>query len=145
MADYHDAGEEYRKELELLKSEGIKNSPLRREYEMKVRDLRNVETRMLKDGYSRHEIAVELHRLRRVIGEEYKKAAPPLFREYIYWATECKYGDPLGPDYEMLRKTKSDEEIIASAVRPIADLDDRLTLDGFISWMAHTYHGRCLF
>ena len=133
MVNYH-TEDEFERELALLKSEGIKNSPLRREYEMKVRSLRNVEMRMRKDGYSTHEIAVELHRLRRTIGEEYKKAAPPLFCEYIYWATQRKYGDPLGPDYETLSKTKSDEEIIASSVRPIANLDTRLTVDGFVQW-----------
>ena len=133
MDDFCAEGE-FEKELDLLKSEGIKDSLLRREYEMKVRDLRDVERRMREDGYSTHEIAVELHRLRRSIGEEYKKAAPVLFRKYIYWATQRKYGDPLGPDYKTLSKTKSDEEIIASAVRPIADLDTRLTLDGFVQW-----------
>ena len=133
MIDYP-TEDEFERELALLKSEGIKDSPLRREYERKVRDLRIVEMRMREDKRSTHEIAVELHRMRRAIGEEYKKAAPSLFCEYIYWATQRKYGDPLGPDYETLSKTKTDEEIIESAVRPIADLDTRLTLGGFTEW-----------
>ena len=41
--------------------------------------------------------------------------------------------------YGQLRKVKTPEEIIASATRPIADLDQRLTLDGFIRWFEHFY------
>ncbi len=57
-----------------------------------------------------------------------------MFREYIYEATATKYGDPLGPTYEMLRAHKTCEQIIESASRPIEDLDDRLTLEGFLQW-----------
>ncbi len=39
-----------------------------------------------------------------------------------------KYGDPPGPTYEALRKTKSDRQIIESASRPIEYPDDGLTL-----------------
>ena len=80
------------------------------------------------------EIARQMHERRRELGKRYKEAAPPLFREYIYAATAAKYGDPLGPTFEMLRKKKSCREIIDSAFRPIRDLDDRLTLEGFRSW-----------
>ena len=48
----------------------------------------------------------EMHEKRRELGRLYKEAAPPLFREYIYEATAAKYGDPLGPTYEMLREKK---------------------------------------
>ena len=75
-----------------------------------------------------------MHEQRRTLGMEYKEAAPPLFREYIYAATEQKYGDPLGPTFEMLRQTKTLAQIIASASRPIEDLDNRLTMDGFRKW-----------
>lgn len=63
--------------------------------------------------------------------QEYAKknewAAPPLFRENIDAATAEKYGDPPGPTYEALRKTKSGRQIIESASRPIEYPDDRLT------------------
>ena len=50
-----------------------------------------------------------------------------MFRENIDASTEEKYGDPPGPTYEALRKTKSDRQIIESASRPIEYPDDRLT------------------
>lgn len=50
--------------------------------------------------------------------------------DYIYAATAAKYGDPLGPTYDMLRRTKNCREIIESASRPIENLDKRLTFDG---------------
>ena len=87
------------------------------------------------------EFEKEWRRLRRggvktsALRREYEqKVAAPLFREYIYAATAAKYGDPLGPTFDMLRQTKSCRQIIASASRPIADLDDRLTLEGFRAW-----------
>nr|WP_288944660.1 hypothetical protein [uncultured Roseburia sp.] len=36
--------------------------------------------------------------------------------------------------YDMLRRTKSCREIIESASRPIENLDNRLTFDGFRAW-----------
>ena len=54
--------------------------------------------------------------------------------DYIYAATAAKYGDPLGPAYDMLRRTKNCREIIESASRPIENLDKRLTFDGFQAW-----------
>lgn len=70
---------------------------------------------------------------------EYKLAAPPLFREYIYYATEKKYGDPLGPSYEELIKTRTNRQIIESASKPIENLDTRLTADGFREWFYNIY------
>ena len=58
----------------------------------------------------------------------------PLFREYIYAATKARYGDPLGPTFEMLCKTKSYRQIIDSAARPIENLDNRLTLEDSRAW-----------
>ena len=69
----------------------------------------------------------------------YKDSAPPLFLEYIWYATAQKYGDPLGPDYESLRSRKTLEQIIESASRPIEDLNNRLTLDGFKRWFEEQY------
>ncbi len=57
-----------------------------------------------------------------------------LFREYIYAATAAKYGDLLGPTFKMLLEKKSFEQIIESASRPIENLNNRLTLEGFKQW-----------
>ena len=54
--------------------------------------------------------------------------------EYIYAATAAKYGDPLGPDYESLRRRKSCAEVIEAAARPIKNLDERITIEGFREW-----------
>ena len=80
------------------------------------------------------EIAYTLHNKRREIGKVYKEAAPPLLQEYIYVATANKYGDPLGPTFEQLAERKTYAEIIESSSRPIEDLDNRLTVDGFVEW-----------
>lgn len=63
-----------------------------------------------------------MHSKRRELGRQFKEAAPPLFREYIYTATAAKYGDALGPTFEMLREKKTFEQIIESASRPIENL-----------------------
>lgn len=112
---------EFQRELALLQQDGLKTNPMRLAYEEKVRGLQALKEELLAQGCPTEELA------------------PPLFRAYIYYATEQKYGDPLGPDYEQLRKGKTPEEIIASATRPIADLDQRLTLDGFIRWFEQVY------
>lgn len=125
---------EYELEWELLCEKGLKDSPLRQEYEEKVHALKTVPAKLRAEGYSEEQIARYMHEQRRTLGMEYKEAAPPLFREYIYAATEQKYGDPLGPTFEMLRQTKTLVQIIASASRPIEDLDNRLTMDGFRKW-----------
>ncbi len=126
--------EEFARELALLRENGLKNSPLRLEYETKVHALAALAQAMRAQGCGEAELARTLQEKRRALGAEYKRAAPPLLREYIYSATAQKYGDPLGPTYEALRERKTDREIIESAARPIRDLDDRLTVDGFIEW-----------
>ena len=129
---------EFEKELALIERMGLKTSPLRLEYEKKVHDLKLLPERLEAEGYSEDQIARAMHEKRRELGRRYKEAAPPLFREYIYEATAAKYGDPLGPTYEMLREKKTCKQIIESASRPIEDLDNRLTLDGFQQWyMTH--------
>ncbi len=125
---------EYEKELEEIRKLGLKDSPLRLAYEKEVHALRSVPQILASKGYSEEQIAQIMHEKRRELGRQYKDAAPPLFREYIFAATAAKYGDPLGPTYEMLRAKKTCWEIIESASRPIEDLDDRLTLDGFQRW-----------
>ena len=97
---------EFEKEIALIEKMGLKTSPLRLEYENKVHDLRSVPEKLKVEGFSEEQIARAMHDKRRELGRQYKEAAPPLFREYIYEATAAKYGDPLGPTYEMLREKR---------------------------------------
>lgn len=126
--------DEFEKEWQLLQKIGLKHSDLRREYEQKVSELQKLPQKLIAEGKNEEQIARIMHQTRREIGRQYKLASPPLFREYIYAATAKKYGDPLGPTFEMLCKTKSYQQIIESASRPIDDLDNRLTLEGFQAW-----------
>ena len=130
--------EAFQRELKLLAEMGLKDSVLRLEYEEKVRQLSEEAKHLLTSDLPEEEIAQTLHQRRRDIGKEYKEAAPPMFREYIYAATARKYGDPLGPTYEDLRKKKTPAQIIQSASRPIEDLNDRLTVEGFQQWYQRT-------
>ena len=126
--------DEFEREWQLIQERGLKDSALRREYERKVQELRGMPAVLLTEGKTEEQIARAMHEMRRELGRQYKLAAPPLLREYIYAATAAKYGDPLGPSFDALRRTKSCRQIIESAARPIEDLDDRLTLDGFRAW-----------
>ncbi len=129
---------EFEREIALIEKNGLKTSSLRLEYENKVHELRSMPEKLKEEGYSEDQIARTMHERRRELGRQYKEAAPPLFREYIYAATAAKYGDPLGPTYEMLREKKTCKQIIEFAARPIEDLDNRLTLNGFQQWyMTH--------
>ena len=132
---------EFEMETALIEKMGLKTSPLRMEYENKVYELRRIPEKLKAEGFSEDQIARAMHEKRRELGRQYKEAAPPLFREYIYEATAAKYGDPLGPTYEMLREKKTCKQIIESASRSIEDLDNRLTLDGFRQWYM-TYKNR---
>lgn len=125
---------EFEQEMALIAELGIKNNPLRLAYESNVRALKGLPDQLRAEGYTEEQIARVMHNKRRELGRRFKEAAPPLFREYIYAATAEKYGDPLGPTFEMLQKKKTCEQIIESASRPIADLDNRLTLEGFAKW-----------
>lgn len=131
--------DQFEKEYNELKVNGLKNNPLRLEYEQKVRELSAVRDRLLAEGHTLEAVARMLHSRRRELGVIYKDSAPPLFREYIWYATAQKYGDPLGPDYENLRSRKTPEQIIESASRPIDDLNNRLTIDGFKRWFEEAY------
>ncbi|MBQ3077698.1 MAG: hypothetical protein IJC43_07560 [Clostridia bacterium] len=122
------------RELDLIAAQGLSTNPLRMEYESKVRALTGLADRLQQLGLAEEEIARRLHAERRELGRVFKEAAPPLFRRYIYAATAAKYGDPLGPDFDTLRRSKSCAEIIASASRPIEDLSNRLTVEGFLRW-----------
>ena len=125
---------EFEKETALIEKMGLKTSPLRLEYENKVHELRSIPKALKAKGFSEDQIARVMHEKRRELGRKYKEAAPPLFREYIYEAKAEKYGDSLGPTYEMLREKTTCKQIIESASRPIEDLDSRLTLNGFQQW-----------
>ena len=131
---------EFEKELNLLKTEGLKTNPLRLEYEEKVRNLLQFKEKLLSQNIPLEDVAKILHHERRNLGKLYKDVAPPLFREYILYATKEKYGDPLGPKYDVLRLKKSPEDIINSATRPIENLDDRLTIEGFTKWFYQQYN-----
>ena len=104
---------EFEKEIALIEKMGLKTSPLRLEYEKKVHELRSMPEKLKAEGYTEDQIARVMHEMNE---------------------TAEKYGDPLGPTYEMLRGKKTSKQIIESASRPIEDLDDRLTLDGFQQW-----------
>jgi len=132
---------EIEQELDALRKYGLKSNPLRLEYEQKVRELSALRDILFAKGESKENIARKLYECRRELGRVYKDAAPPLFREYIFYATEKKYGDPLGPDFESLRKRKTMDDIIESATRPIENLDDRLTIEGFAEWFDNI-HGK---
>ena len=133
---------EFEKEIALIEKAGLKTSPQRLEYEKKVCELRSMPEKFKEGGYTDDQIARAMHEKRRELGRQYKEAAPPLFREYIYAATAAKYGDPLGPTYEMLSEKKTCKQIIESASRPIEDLDNRLTLEGFQQWYLTNQNGR---
>ena len=126
--------DEYEKELEEIRKLGLKDNPLRKAYEKEVHSLRSLPRILESAGFSEDQISRVMYENRRELGRQYKDAAPPLFRKYIFAATAAKYGDPLGPTYEMLRGKKTCGQIIESASRPIEDLDDRLTLEGFQQW-----------
>lgn len=130
---------EFEREWARIQSEGIKDSSLRHEYEQKVHALKELKEQLYREGMLEPEMARLLHGKRRELGRIYKEAAPPLLRDYIYYATARKYGDPLGPDYEVLRQKKTDREIIESASRPIDNLDNRLTVEGFRKWFLEVY------
>lgn len=93
--------------------------PLRQHY------IKDVETRLpaLEDelraaGESEERIARAMHALRREIGEEYKNLTPEAERHKIYGRNIEKYGDPLGPSFQLLRdQGKTYAQIIESAKR----------------------------
>ena len=90
--------DEFEQECRLLYEMGLKDSPLRLEYEEKVRDLSILREQMETEGKTKEQIALTMHERRRELGRLYKEA------EYIYYATAGKYGDPLGPTFERLRE-----------------------------------------
>ena len=121
-----------------LKGDGFKNNPLRQAYETEVRNLSSIaegmKQKILKGEVEESEVAKELHKMRRDLGVKYKNATPSPLIDYIYAINIERYGDPLGPTYEMLRgKGKTDAQIIESSYRPNPDVD--VLLGGFEKWL----------
>lgn len=129
-----DKNNEFAAELYLLQNQSLQERPLRMSYENEVHKLKKLAEELLKQGYRQEDVARTLHGRRRTLGAEYKKAAPPILREYIYAATAKKYGDPLGPSFEQLSEYKSFQQIIESSSHPIRDIRTRLTPEGFEKW-----------
>lgn len=77
---------------------------LRLEYEVAVRRISDGVGQMRKAGKSEEEIARWAHQQRRDLGERFKDKTEPALREVIYKRNIEKYGDPLGPTYESLKR-----------------------------------------
>ena len=113
---------------------GVKNHPLRKAYEEEVAGLGGQARSMLQAGKLEQEVAMAMTEARRGLGVKYKDATPEPLREYIYDVNRKRYGDPLGPTYEHLKRLgKTDAEIIQGASRPNPDVDKLLS--GFSDWL----------
>jgi hypothetical protein len=92
---------------------------LRMQYEEEVRNLKTVVERMKNDGVTSELIARTVQGMRRALGVKYKDMTPKDVLETITQRNLKKYGDPLGPTIEYLRKQgKSWDYIIKSACTP---------------------------
>jgi hypothetical protein len=92
-------------------------------YTDEVAGLEKVGNDLLASGKSEAEVAQTLNQMRRDLGIKYKEMTPPDLLDYIYKFNEARYGDKLGPTYEMLKQQgKTDAQIIASASRPLGDM-----------------------
>ncbi|WP_301123607.1 hypothetical protein [Mycolicibacterium fortuitum] len=91
-------------------------SPLRDAYFDQVEALTNLERDMRAAGSSEEDIARALHEARRGIGLKYQELTPEPVRSQIFQRNIERYGDPLGPTFEMLlQRGNSLDEIIESA------------------------------
>jgi hypothetical protein len=77
---------------------------LRQLYTDEVVGLEKVGKDLLASGKSEAEVAKTLNQMRRDLGIKYKEMTPPDLLEYIYKFNEARYGDKLGPTYEMLKQ-----------------------------------------
>ena len=66
--------DEFEQECRLLYEMGLKDSPLRLEYEEKVRDLSILREQMETEGKTKEQIALTMHERRRELGRLYKEA-----------------------------------------------------------------------
>ncbi len=64
--------DEFEQECRLLYEMGLKDSPLRLEYEEKVRDLSILREQMETEGKTKEQIALTMHERRRELGRLYK-------------------------------------------------------------------------
>ncbi|MFI1840277.1 hypothetical protein [Streptomyces olivaceoviridis] len=106
-------------DVSMAPGEGGDLPPLRLEYIRAVeQDLKAYMELATFGGVSREDTARGLQAMRRAIGVKYKNLTPEEKRAEIFERNLRKYGDPLGPSVEWLRKRgKSWEEISDSAVR----------------------------
>ncbi|MET9018218.1 hypothetical protein ABZX74_46660 [Streptomyces olivaceoviridis] len=106
-------------DVSMAPGEGGDLPPLRLEYIRAVeQDLKAYMELATFEGVSSEDTARGLHAMRRAIGVKYKNLTPEEKRAEIFERNLRKYGDPLGPSVEWLRKRgKSWEEISDSAVR----------------------------
>lgn len=68
--------DEFEAEWLRLQEDGLKDSPLRREYERKVAALAALPQLLAAEGKTEEQIARIMHETRRALGKEYKLAAP---------------------------------------------------------------------
>ena len=61
---------EFEKEIDLIENMGLKNSPLRLEYEKKVHELRSMPEKLKAEGYTEDQIARVMHEKRRELGRQ---------------------------------------------------------------------------
>ncbi|WP_413457885.1 hypothetical protein [Herbaspirillum huttiense] len=89
---------------------------MRLEYEVAVKRIGDDIAAMRKAGKSEEEVARWANEQRRAIGKKFKDATDPDLREIIYRRNTKKFGDPLGPTYEDLKRgyrIADDGEIIS--------------------------------
>ena len=71
--------DEFEQECRLLYEMGLKDSPLRLEYEEKVRDLSILREQMETEGKTKEQIALTMHERRRELGRLYKRCSGNTF------------------------------------------------------------------
>ena len=126
----------------------IKANPLRQEYEAKVAELARYQHGLTDNSIrekaianmanlpgSERALAEAANNARRQLGVEYKNLTPEPLRDYIYEVNLKRYGDPLGPDVDLLvQRGKTYAQIVESAARPNPDVNK--LLDGFGKWLS---------
>ena len=119
-----------------LQGDGLKNNPLRQEYENKVAGLKEYGEELLASGMSEEQVARTLNQAGRELGIKYKNATPQPLRDYIYEVNMGRYGDKLRPTYDWLvsEKGATNMEIINSSLRPNSNIDKLLF--GFEEWLS---------
>ena len=111
----------------------IKNHPLRQAYEEEVLNLKNIADDLRTQNKNATEIAQVLHQTRREIGIKYKDMTPSPLIDFIHYRNINEYGDPLGPTYNDMIRTRTPEQIINSASRPNTNIDK--LIPDFREWL----------